>query len=42
MDAFGQIRLFILLLMRYASWYPSKNVSYRKHNNIHYILKIFE
>ena len=39
MDVFGQIRHFISLFIQYSSWNPSKNVSYLKHNNIHYILK---
>ena len=39
MDVFGQIRHFIPLFIQYASWNPSKNVSYLKNKNIHYILK---
>ena len=39
MDVFGQIRNIISLFIQYASWNPSKNVSYLKHNNTHYILK---
>ena len=39
MDVFGQIHRFISLFIQYACWNPSKNVSYLKHNNIHYILK---
>ena len=31
MDVFGQIRHFISLFIQYASWNPSKNVSYLKH-----------
>ena len=39
MDIFGQIHHFILLFIQYGSWNPSKNVSYLKNDNIHYILK---
>ena len=39
MDVFGQIRHLISLFIQYSSWNPFKNVSYLKHNNIHYILK---
>ena len=35
-----QIRHFISLFIQYASWNPSKNVSYlNNNNNIHHILK---
>ena len=39
MDVFGQIRHFISLFIHNASWNPSKNLCYLKHDNIHYILK---
>ena len=39
MDVFGQIHRFISLFIQCASWNSSKNVSFLKHNNIHYILK---
>ena len=40
MDVFGQIRHFISLFIQYASWNPSKIVSYLKHNDIHYIITV--
>ena len=39
MDALGQIHRIISLFIQYVGWNPSKNVSYLKHNNIHYISK---
>ena len=39
MDVFGQIRHFRSLFIQYASWNPSNNVRYLKHNNIRYILE---